>query len=222
MKKSAMKKMLSLLMVVAMICATSLSAFAAEPVVMPDLPEKAEKTVDEAGSQTIIPVNISAEATQLDVTVPTAFPIAADPTGETVTATDTIITNNSFGAIVVSNITVKDNATEVDAATWHLADYDTDMSLEKVDSNKVGLELAPQGGKNAADGTAFLKTDDSNDAVQVLLDTVDSKWVLDGQTDRDTDQLTVVYNANVSAVSETITNETVANIVITVAWYTTD
>lgn len=217
--KKSFRTILALVMAVAMLTAMCLTAFAAE---LPYL-DHTDQKVDVVDQETIIPVQISAEATQLDVTVPTAFPIAADPAGNTETADNTIITNNSFGAVVVSNITVVDNHTETEAATWHLADFNTDMSMEKVNSNQVGLAVAPQGGKNAADGTAFLETDNSDTERQVLLNKVDAGWVLDGATDaRTTDELTVVYKANVSAVSETITNATVANIIITVGWYTAD
>ncbi len=211
-----MKRILIALLIAGLLCVPAYAA---------DLPASGTQTVDAPNNQTIIPVNISAEATQLDVTVPTAFPIAMDPSGTVATATTppTII-NNSYGAIVVKNITVKDNAVAGDApvaADWHLAAYDKDMSLADVDSNLVGIAVAPKGGRSSADGTDFLKTTDSDQASQVLLDTVNAKWVLDGKTaDRTTDELGIVYDSNVTAVSATITNKTVANIVITIGWFT--
>lgn len=205
------KRLLSLALAAFMLCALSVPAFAAET-----------QKADTAGSQTVIPVTISAEATQLDVDVPTAFPVAVDRNGETEEPTNLVITNNSFGAIVVSNITAKDNAANHSGtATWHLAAFDKDMSQTQVDSNLIGLRVAPKGGRSNAAGADFLATDDSNAAEQTLLNSVNSKWVIDGATSqRDSDQLTVVYETNVSAVSASLTNETVANVVITISWYT--
>ncbi len=215
------RTILALCMAVAMVFSMAVTASAAT---MPTVDESEPNKVSSAGGKATIPVNISADATQLDVTVPTAFPIAVDHAGNvTVAETAPKIVNGSYGAIVVSNIIVKDNATDAEAATWHLAAFDTDMTEEKVDANKVGLAVAPKGGKSGADGTAFLKTDGSNAAAQTLLDAVDAKWVINGATDAgDTDELSVVYDANVSAVSAGITDETVANIVITIGWYTAE
>lgn len=208
-----MKKFLAVVLTVAMVAAMSVTAFAA------DLPATGEQSVSTAGSQTTIPVQISADATQLDVDVPTSFPVATDPEGNTETGENADITNNSYGAIVVSNITVKDNADG--DADWHLAAFDTDMSKEKVDANKIGLSVTPKGGHAGAGvtGTA-LKTTDSNPAEQTLLDAANDEWVIDGVASVDTNKLTVTYEANVSAVSQQITNKTVANIIITVSWNT--
>lgn len=205
------KRLLCLGMAVMMLCTMASPAFAADT-----------QKADTAGSQTVIPVTITAEATQLDVDIPTAFPVAVDRSGETEEPTNLVITNNSYGAIVVSNITAKDNASNHGGtATWHLAAFDKDMSQTQVDSNLIGLRVAPKGGRSNAAGTDFLATTDGSASEQVLLSSVNSKWVIDGATtQRDTDQLTVVYETNVSAVSSSLTNETVANIVITIGWYT--
>lgn len=205
------KRLLCIGMAVVMLCSMAVPAFAADT-----------QKADTAGGQTTIPVTISAEATQLDVDVPTAFPVALDRNGEAETPTNLVITNNSYGAIAVSNITAKDNAANHGGvATWHLAAFDKDMSQVQVDSNLIGLRVAPKGGRSNATGADFLATDDSNAAEQTLLNSVNSKWVIDGATtERETDQLTVVYETNVSAVSASLTNETVANIVITIGWYT--
>ena len=165
-----------------------------------------------------VPVKISAEATIFDVTLPTQFPTTVDPsTGGSTTAEDATITNNSAGAIKVSNIEVNK------AGAWHLADYDTDMSKEKVDSNKIGLQVAPKGGAKGAGvvGTA-LKTDASNADTQTLLtqngDHAD-EWLIHGKNVTDgSNTLTVKYDAKVSPVSQSITNEQAATIVLTVAW----
>lgn len=169
-------------------------------------------------SENTIPVNISAEATVFDVTVPTAFPVTLDPTtGEVSAADNTVITNQSYGSVKVSNIKV-DKADD-----WKLAAYDTDMSKEEVDANKIGVQIAPKGGAQGAavTGTA-LATTNANAETQTLL-TADAatadEWIINGKDATDgSDKMTLVYKANASAVSAKITNKTVANIVVTIAW----
>ena len=167
-------------------------------------------------SENTIPVNISADATVFDVTVPTAFPVTMDPsTGVVTPADNTIITNNSYGSIKVSNIKVNK------AGDWKLAAYDTDMSKEAVDANKIGVQITPQGGAPGSKGTALATTDaDAN--TQTLLDDAAgtaAEWIINGKDATDqSNELTVLYNANASAVSQAITSATVANIVVTVSW----
>lgn len=168
-------------------------------------------------SENTIPVQISADATVFDVTVPTAFPVTMNPTTGAVTpAENTTITNNSYGSIKVSNIKVNK------AGDWKLAAYDTDMSKEAVDANKIGVQITPQGGAQGSKGTALATTDaDAN--TQTLLDdaagTAAAEWIINGKDATDqSNELTVLYNANASAVSQAITSATVANIVVTVSW----
>ena len=167
-------------------------------------------------SENTIPVQISADATVFDVIVPTAFPVTMDPTTGVVTPADnTTITNNSYGSIKVSNIKVNK------AGDWKLAAYDTDMSKEAVDANKIGVQITPQGGAQGSKGTALATTNaDAN--TQTLLDDAAgtaAEWIINGKDATDqSNELTVLYNANASAVSQAITNATVANIVVTVSW----
>lgn len=173
--------------------------------------------VSQENSSTTIPVIISAKATTFDVTLPTQFPITVDPkTGEATSSDKAEITNNSAGAIKVSKIQV-DKAGE-----WKLAAYDTDMSKEKVDSNKIGVQVAPKGGRNATSGGTYLKTTDANTDTQVLLDGAGAnadQWIINGKGAGDeSNKLTVQYGAKASPVSKDVTNEQVASIILTVAW----
>ena len=173
--------------------------------------------VNQTNSSTTIPVTISAKATTFDVTLPTQFPITVDPkTGEATSSDKAEITNNSVGAIKVSKSQV-DNAGE-----WKLAAYDTDMSKEKVDSNKIGVQVAPKGGRNATSGGTYLKTTDANTDTQVLLDGAGAnadQWIINGKGAGDeSNKLTVQYGAKASPVSKDVTNEQVASIILTVAW----
>lgn len=201
------KKIASAAMSAFMAMAMTATSFAAGGAATGLNAGKAEKT---------IPVKISADATVFDVTVPTAFPVTMDPTTGAVTpAENTTITNNSYGSIKVSNIKVNK------AGDWKLAAYDTDMSKEAVDANKIGVQITPQGGAQGSKGTALATTDADANTQTLLDDTAGTaaEWIINGKDAADqSNELTVLYNANASAVSQAITNATVANIVVTVSW----
>lgn len=193
----------------------ALSAVMALSLAVPAFAENQAATGE--NQETKIPVTVSATATIFDVTVPTGFPITIDPaTGETTGATNAEITNNSAGAVKVSKIEVEN------AGAWNLAAYDTDMSKEKVDSHKIGIQVTPKGGANATAGGTALNTTNDNATKQTLLDAAGAtadEWVMNGKGVTDgSDKLTVDYNVKVSPVSQTITNEQAASIIITVAW----
>lgn len=197
------KRIATFVLSMAMLMGLAVPAFAAD--------------VSQENSSTTIPVIISAKATTFDVTLPTQFPITVDPkTGEATSSDKAEITNNSAGAIKVSKIQV-DKAGE-----WKLAAYDTDMSKEKVDSNKIGVQVAPKGGRNATSGGTYLKTTDANTDTQVLLDGAGAnadQWIINGKGAGDeSNKLTVQYGAKASPVSKDVTNEQVASIILTVAW----
>lgn len=193
----------------------ALSAVMALSLAVPAFAENQAATGE--NQETKIPVTVSATATIFDVTVPTGFPITIDPaTGETTGANNAEITNNSAGAVKVSKIEVEH------AGAWNLAAYDTDMSKEKVDSHKIGVQVAPKGGRNATSGGTYLKTTDADADTQVLLDGTGAnadQWIINGKGAGDeSNKLTVQYGAKVSPVSKTVTNEQVASIILTVAW----
>lgn len=94
-------------------------------------------------------------ATAMSVTVPTVLPIAVGTDGSVTTATDAKITNNSYGAVKVSGVSIQA------AQGWHLTDFETNMANEKVDSNQVGFALTIGGGEQLAT--------DSTEASQALL-----------------------------------------------------
>ena len=71
-------------------------------------------------------------ATAMSVTVPTVLPIAVGTDGTVTTATDAKITNNSYGAVKVSAVSIQA------AQGWHLTDFGTNMANEKVDSDQIG------------------------------------------------------------------------------------
>ena len=202
MKNNLGKKILSQALALACAFSFSTSAFA-------------DETASLNSAQTI-PVQISAAATTFEVTVPTAFPTSVDPlTGETTEPDNLKITNNSSAPIVVSQIKVTNQG------DWKLSGFDADLRNADVDANMIGVSVQPKGGRNAGAGGTTLKTVSNGDAFeQILLQARDTEWVLDAKdgSDGGSDELTISYDTNATPVSETITNKTVANIVITVSW----
>ena len=191
-------------------------------------------TVDADNTATSIPVQISAQATTFNVTLPTALPATVDPaTGKTAGASNATIRNDSAGPIRVSQIAVinKTSAEMSGVATgWALKDYDDfDFANANVDSNYVGISVRPVGGRSAlaaGAGTALMTTDES-ESLQTLLtytkgggsNTASAgEWILDAANAGDTDELTISYDTEISRVSADITNQQVGTLVITVAW----
>ena len=144
-------------------------------------------------------------ATAMSVTVPTVLPIAVGVDGAVTTATDTRINNNSYGAVKVSAVSIQA------AEGWHLADIDTNMADEKVDSNLIGLSLTIGGGQRLA-------TDDSSVECQALLDGAVEGCYMTGVGNQEGNSVAIAYGAVVSPVSSAVTNTGVASVVFTVEW----
>ena len=144
-------------------------------------------------------------ATAMSVTVPTVLPIAVGTDGTVTTATNVKITNNSYGAVKVSSVTI--NA----QGGWKLADFNTNMANEKVDSNQIGFALAIGGGaQKATNGNA---TD-----TQKLLTEAIAGCYMTGAGDTTGNSVAIVYDAVVSPVSNAVTNTGVANVVFIITW----
>ena len=144
-------------------------------------------------------------ATAMSVTVPTVLPIAVGTDGSVATASDAKITNNSYGAVKVSSVTIQA------AEGWHLAAFETNMADEKVDSNLIGFALTIGGG-------AQLATDGSSDETQTLLDAAIEGCYLTGAGNTAGNTVAITYGAVVSPVSSAATNTGVASVVFTVEW----
>ena len=147
----------------------------------------------------------SPAATAMSVTVPTVLPIAVGTDGSVATATDAKITNNSYGAVKVSSVSIQ--AVE----GWHLADFQTNMADEKVDSNLIGFALT------IGDG-AQLATDESSTETQTLLDAAAEGCYMTGAGNTSGNAVAIAYDAVVSPVSSAVTNTGVASVVFTVEW----
>ncbi len=144
-------------------------------------------------------------ATAMSVTVPTVLPIAVGTDGSVATASDAKITNNSYGAVKVSAVSIQA------AEGWHLADFETNMADEKVDSNLIGFALTIGGG-------AQLATDESSTETQTLLDAAAEGCYMTGAGNTSGNAVTIAYDAVVSPVSNAVTNTGVASVVFTVEW----
>ena len=144
-------------------------------------------------------------ATAMSVTVPTVLPIAVGTDGSVATASDAKITNNSYGAVKVSSVTIQA------AEGWHLADFETNMADEKVDSNLIGFALTIGGG-------AQLATDESSTETQTLLDAAAEGCYMTGAGNTSGNTVAIAYDAVVSPVSSAVTNTGVASVVFTVEW----
>lgn len=149
-----MKKFVSMILALCMVCALSVSAFAAE--------------IDTSGGSGSTPVNLSStddgttggdpSATAMRVTVPTALPMAMSQDGVVTTADNCQIVNNSYGAVRVKSVSI------TAASGWKLTAFGNKSSLagEKVDANKLGFAVSIGGGAQA-------KTDASNTTAQNLI-----------------------------------------------------
>lgn len=144
-------------------------------------------------------------ATAMSVTVPTVLPIAVGTDGSVATASDAKITNNSYGAVKVSSVSIQA------AEGWHLADFQTNMADEKVDSNLIGFALTIGGG-------AQLATGESSTEAQTLLDAAIEGCYMTGAGNQEGNAVAIAYDAVVSPVSSAVTNTGVASVVFTVEW----
>lgn len=144
-------------------------------------------------------------ATAMSVTVPTVLPIAVGTDGSVATASDAKITNNSYGAVKVSSVSIQA------AEGWHLADFETNMADEKVDSNLIGFALTIGGGTQLATG-------ESSTEAQTLLDAAIEGCYMTGAGNQEGNAVAIAYDAVVSPVSSAVTNTGVASVVFTVEW----
>ena len=199
-----MKKFLSMALALCMVCAMSVSAFAAE--------------VDTDGGSGSTPVYLSStedgsidgtpSATAMSVTVPTALPMAMSQSGDVTTADNCKIVNNSYGAVRVKSVTI------TAANGWKLTAFGDKATLasEKVDSNKLGFAIAIGGGQQVA--TA------NDNATQQLISAPIAGCFMTGIGDTTRNTVDIDYAAIVTPLSDSVTNATVANVVFVIEWDT--
>lgn len=200
-----MKKYMSLALALCMVCAMSVSAFAAE--------------VDTDGGSGSTPVYLSSTedgsidgtpaATAMSVTVPTALPMAMSQAGDVTTADNCKIVNNSYGAVRVKSVTI------TAANGWQLTAFGDKATLasEKVDSNKLGFALSIGGGNQVA-------TDTSDASAQMLISAPINGCYMSGIGNPSGNTVAVEYAAIVTPLSTPVTNANIANVVFVIEWDT--
>ena len=204
MKNNKLTKVISIIIAVCAIAVMAVPSFAAD--------------ITTNGGNGTTPVNLYSTddgtlngdpaPTALSVTIPTALPVAVGTDGETTTADNAKITNNSFGAVRVKTATISG------ANSWTLVPFGNKSTLasEKVDSNKIGFAMKLGNG-------AQVKTANTNNS-QALISAPVTGCYMSGVGDTTKNSVAVAYDAIVTPVSTAVTNKTVANIVFVVEFDT--
>ena len=205
-----MKKLFVLTLALCMALALSVHAFAAE--------------IGESGGSGTTPVTLittndgldggdgegSVTPTKLNVTVPTALPMAMSDDGNVITATDCKIVNLSYGAVRVKTVTISA------APGWHLTAFGNKSILasEKVDANKLGFALT------IGDGDQVQTS--SDEATQVLIAAPVTGCYMSGVGDPKNNIANISYSAIVTPLSGSVKADTIANVVFVIEWDTVE
>lgn len=200
-------KLISLALAACMLCAAAISVSAAE--------------INQSGGSGSTPVNLTTTngglnddctgggtvtPTKLNVTVPTALPLAMSDDGTVVTADNCKIVNNSYGAVRVKTVTISA------ASDWNLTSFGDKTSLadEKVDSNKLGFSLSIGGGKEVMTK--------GNAATQKLIAAPMDGCYMTGVGDPSGNTAAIDYAAIVTPMSGAVNNSTIANVIFVIEW----
>lgn len=200
-------KLISLALAACMLCAASISVSAAQ--------------INQSGGSGSTPVNLTTTngglnddgtgggtvtPTKLNVTVPTALPLAMSDDGTVVTADNCKIVNNSYGAVRVKTVTISA------ASDWNLTSFGDKTSLagEKVDSNKLGFALSIGGGKEVMTK--------GNAATQKLISAPMDGCYMTGVGDVNRNSAAIDYSAIVTPMSGAVNNTTIANVIFVIEW----
>jgi len=198
-------KLISLALAACMLCAAAISVSAAE--------------ISQSGGSGSTPVNLTTTngglggeddgqvtPTKLNVTVPTALPLAMSDDGTVVTATDCKIVNHSYGAVRVKTVTISA------ASDWNLTSFGDKDSLagEKVDSNKLGFALSIGNGKE-------VMTKDNASTQRLIAAPMDGCYMT-GVGDPNGNTAAIEYAAIVTPMSGAVNNTTIANVIFVIEW----
>lgn len=185
-------KILSGALALTMALGMSVPVFAAEPPSTVGV----ERTSVSDGTGTSI-VKVSADAIQMDVTVPMALVASVDERGQVFVASDAKIINNSYGAVKVSDLTATAQG------DWTLVDEDHAFNKDAVGSKNVSVSIDEK----------FYSTDTTKIEVSSALSAQ-----IDGTNDTDSDERGFTYDLAISPQKEALSDETIANVVFTVEW----
>lgn len=193
MKKFNAKKFISAALALVMALSLCVPAFAAD--------------ITTSGGNSEVPVHVTSvgDGLTFKVTMPTAIEIAVTSDGSATVSAATI-TNKSAGAVQVTGMTI------AAASGWAIRDYNSNFNSYAVNTKALGMTvngLATTG----ADAIAFSKDAFKNDNAESYM------WAgIAGDAVHNTVDLTMA--AKLPAQADTLSGETAANIVFTVAWYT--
>jgi len=198
-------KLISLALAACMLCAAAISVSAAE--------------ISQSGGSGSTPVNLTTTngglggeddgqvtPTKLNVTVPTALPLAMSDDGTVVTATDCKIVNHSYGAVRVKTVTISA------ASDWNLTSFGDKDSLagEKVDSNKLGFALSIGNGKE-------VMTKGNASTQRLIVAPMDGCYMT-GVGNPNSNSVSIEYAAIVTPMSGAVNNTTIANVIFVIEW----
>lgn len=174
-----MKKILSILMSLCIISVVSIVSAGA---------------IEESGGSDTTRVELTAEAANFKVTVPTVLPFAVDSDGVVSVATDAKISNLSNGPVVVTDVTAKT------LNEWELVENGTDFQTVKVNSPQFTMTL---NNDNFPAGTTSVLP-------------LGSDWTpINGNSD-----FALTYDGDFAEQADIIDGENIANVIFTVGWYT--
>ena len=91
--------------------------------------------IDTNGGSGTAQAVVSQEPSVFSVTIPTGLPVNMDANGDITVANNLSITNNSYGPVRVSAVSV-----DVDPA-WTLVAFNYDMKSESINAKKVGFQI---------------------------------------------------------------------------------
>ena len=130
--------------------------------------------------------------TKFSVAVPVVLPLAVSEDGEIHAASGQAIRNSSTGDIKVSSVTV--NA----GNGWKLVPFSTNMASEKVDAKKIGFSINDN--ETTKNG--------SSEALRLS-----GNWTI-----KEDGSLPLEYDAVVSAMSKSVTDESILMVVFVLEW----
>lgn len=139
-------------------------------------------------AESVTPVDLSQEASILDVTVPVGFPISVNNKGLVTVANNLEILNNSYGPIRINSAKV------IPKDGWTISDFEKDYSTSVVGAKEFGFKL----------DNAELSTSGSIP--------IGNKVIKGGGS------LSISYDSTISPQKDSIVNSNIADVVMTIGW----
>ena len=135
-----------------------------------------------------VPVELTQEASNFSVTVPTVLPVDIAADGTVTVSTDNKIINNSYGPIEIREVSV------IPQNDWNLVDFETDFKTKEVNLKEFGFQL-----------------NDTN--VEVSGDCFTTFEVIPGNS-----EINFSYDANVATQKHALEDIEIAQVVFVVGW----